>query len=387
MSSSRPLNLPTASVVAVADGPIGAGPGRTISNPGSYKLDYLRHVLSQANKPDNSGVHILDPVLERNAQGAGSCRYLLKGKRYTHVLISLSTRTIETTCLALWAWPHLTNVRIMVLPDLNEQTDWASDRPRFVRQIMEHVLRLRSLMVNEKPDEAPSIFIDFSLVLKRDEDVRKVFDRFVRAGADELPRIWEENVKLAANEELNRPWHTKTELYSPKRLQERGQVCLEKIITFMESVHRCVADPEVLVVGHGGFVNYLVEEVGDVHPDSAPPKLSDWKPGEIREYYLLWEEGLDGKSKPDGLLTETAKSRSRRVESGEWYDEDDERRKASRLQDAVMRISEENMNSPEHGSKYMEARTRIPDSFEGMEGTYLEEMMGKLHSTFVGMVA
>ena len=43
-------------------------------------------------------------------------------------------------------------------------------------------------------------------------------------------------------------------------------------------------DGQICVFGHGGFVNYMTDQVGATDTRPKVPKLSDWNTGEIRDY-------------------------------------------------------------------------------------------------------
>lgn len=68
-------------------------------------------------------------------------------------------------------------------------------------------------------------------------------------------------------------------------------------------------DMAVIVFGHGGFVNYMAQEVGDINVAMVPPRLSVWSTGESREY-LIHDRPSPG---PAQLMVETKESRARRL--------------------------------------------------------------------------
>ncbi|ETS83350.1 hypothetical protein PFICI_05226 [Pestalotiopsis fici W106-1] len=255
-----------------------------MAEPTVYKIRYARHVLSESNAGDNSGVDLHDPVLttaEREedwikdkkleeakrgtgrkwAEGKMRGQFLQHEKKSRVFMVSPLTRAIQTFLLSVTE-QELRGSRIIVEPLLIEQTLWFSDRARAVTKIqdmIEHELEYR-----------------FNGRLKMN-DLNIIWDRMIPSETKD-------------NERLDRPWHLKTNGWAPENLLERGrlavQVILQECKNFESYTGRSYTDYDICVFGHGGFVNYMTDKIGTVDVKLKVPRLTDWKTGEVREFKI-----------------------------------------------------------------------------------------------------
>ncbi|KAI4592825.1 hypothetical protein KJ359_010378 [Pestalotiopsis sp. 9143b] len=249
-----------------------------------YKIRYARHVLSESNANDNSGVDLHDPVLttpereqewimngklEESKRGTGREwaegrmreQFLQHKNRSSVFLISPLIRAIQTFLLSATE-EELRQSRIIIEPRLIEQTRWFSDRPRPIRKIQEEI---------EK-----ELQYRFNGGLKID-DLNITWDRMLQSETNDTDR-------------LSQPWYLKTGEWAPEQLIERGTRAVQAILQECKNVElstgRPYSDYEVCVFGHGGFVNYMTDKIGNVNTQVKPPRLTDWTTGEIRDYKI-----------------------------------------------------------------------------------------------------
>ncbi|KAH8655670.1 hypothetical protein BX600DRAFT_470094 [Xylariales sp. PMI_506] len=344
-------------------------------------VDYLRHARSESNRSGNQGVHILDPPLLSGSEdhksghlGRAYCetvlRPMLQSKSYTHIAVSPLTRTLSTLLQSV-SLDVLSNATILLQPLLIEQTVWFSDRCRSTKEIIE-LIRLE-LRARGAEHLIPHLKIDFTLMLQDSGDTERVYERLEGANKEEMARMRNEHVLLAESEKLNKGWHTKTSLYSPERVHERGVKCCEELVKWAKIASRSTIHPKFLIVGHGGFVSFLAEEVGDIRPYDRPPRLSVWETGELRKYNLRWgfHHGIFGY-----LLREDKRSRIERLgvahlNGNTSYDLAAERQKAEEQRQCIIELARNCSLDPAWGETYKEANTYIPSKLIGSGIEYL----------------
>lgn len=255
----------------------------TMAEPKTYQIRYARHVLSESNASDNSGVDIHDPPittpkkeddlikankLDPNKRGEGRENaeikmresFLYQETGVSVFIVSPLARVIQTFLLAAKE-DDLRHSVIIIEPLLLEQTRWFSDRARPVKKIRETI-----------EQELRARFHD-SLKLR---DLKIDWQRML-PGENETEE----------NETLDKPWHLKTGGWAPENLIERGKQAVQMILQECQKIekeHGQYVDSQLCVFGHGGFVNYMTDQVGATDTRLKVPKLSDWNTGEIRDY-------------------------------------------------------------------------------------------------------
>lgn len=258
-----------------------------MAEPGVYKIRYARHVLSESNAKDNSGVDKHDPVIttpevearwlsdgnkldiekrghgRQYAEGTMRMEWSQHEKKASVFMVSPLTRVIQTFLLSVTE-EELRTARIIIEPLLIEQTLWFSDRPRAVVKIQK--------MIEEE------LKYRFKDKLKL-EDLNIEWNRMLP-----LPSETKENEKLPKD------WHLKINDWAPENLLYRGQRALQAILaeckSFKSPTGQPYTDYDLCVFGHGGFVNCLAEEIGHIDINPTVPKLSAWRTGEIRDYKI-----------------------------------------------------------------------------------------------------
>jgi hypothetical protein len=349
--------------------------------PQAYKLRYVRHALSGSNAEDNSGVHTLDPVLTTNEveerwfqEGRLSQNKLGMGRAYveretkkrfeqykdqsTVFIVSPLARALQTFFIAV-PEQTLRNAKIVIEPLIMEQTRWFSDRARPIVMIKEIISQELGRRAFSPPLRVEDLNIDWSKMLyNRDEHGSLVGP-----------------LEKEAEETLGKPWHLKTGFWHPRNLVERGEKAVRAILEECRKVDQAgrYTDFTICVFGHGGFVNYMVEEIGNIDVSSRPPKLSDWATGEIREYLI--QDDNSSRSPRSGLMAETDESRVARhkkvASTRAGFNGVEEARKRYQLQDfiASMRYYEDHQGSASLEALYKraDAEGRNPSSITTSE--------------------
>ncbi|KAK6198204.1 CCA tRNA nucleotidyltransferase, mitochondrial [Pestalotiopsis sp. IQ-011] len=254
-----------------------------MAEPKTYQIRYARHVLSESNASDNSGVNIHDPPittpekeddlirnnkLDPMKHGHGReyaetkmREYFLRQEKGVSVfIVSPLARVIQTFLLSAKE-DDLRRSLIIIEPLLLEQTRWFSDRARPVKKIRETI----------------------------EQELQARFHgslTFQNLNIDWQRMLTGEN-ENEENETLDKPWHLKTGEWAPENLIERGKQAVQMILQECKKIEKKqgqYVDNQVCVFGHGGFVNYMTDQVGATDTRLKVPKLSDWYTGEIRDY-------------------------------------------------------------------------------------------------------
>lgn len=291
--------------------------------PETYLIRYTRHARSESNAEDNSGVHEADPPLtwpcveeewlkENPESGKVRLRrinidengekiymgrsyiekymrpifekYEKDGEQSTVFIVSPLARALQTFFITV-PYKTLKECKIILEPLIIEQTRWFSDRARSIKDLKD----LIEFELKERRDPEPLrlenlCIVWTKLLQRRDEDGNPI-----------------SQAETEDTETLDKGWHLKEDLWHPDKLLERGA----KAVQAIAEECRAADDMEgakyvsysVCVFGHGGFVNYMAEEVGDIDTRAETPKLTDWDTGETRSYKIVdcrLGEELDG---------------------------------------------------------------------------------------------
>ncbi|KAH8202982.1 hypothetical protein TruAng_002816 [Truncatella angustata] len=279
----------------------------------AYKIRYARHALSLSNAKDNSGVDLFDPPLttredeesmsligklDDGKRGGGEDYALGDMRRKFENFASLRnqskvfvvsplTRVVQTFLLAV-PDSTLKGARIVVEPLLVEQTRWFSDRSSSVREIQ--AIMRGALERKNRGQEEPLVIGDLNIDWSKMLQPRDEQGEF--CGSQET----------MDQESTDKGWHLKNNFWAPSHLIDRGLRATREVIQICREVKREAGnydDYAVCVFGHGGFVNYMVEEVGAVDLTVEPKKLSAWSVGEIRDYEI---EDIVPLAAPQGKL-------------------------------------------------------------------------------------
>ncbi|KAF7523871.1 hypothetical protein G7054_g11608 [Neopestalotiopsis clavispora] len=249
-----------------------------MAEPDVYKIRYARHVLSESNAKDNSGVDKHDPVITtpeveadwldhkkldkgklgygiQYAEGTMREEWSQHEKKASVFMVSPLTRVIQTFLLSVTE-EELRTARIIIEPLLIEQTLWFSDRPKSVNEIQK--------TIEEN-------------LQYRFEGTLKLEDLDIKWG-----KMLESKTKKTGEPQ---DYYVKTGLWAPERLLDRGQAALRSILAECKKL-KPYKDYDLCVFGHGGFVNYVTQEIGHIDVTCEPPKLSSWQTGEIRNYEI-----------------------------------------------------------------------------------------------------
>ncbi|KAH8681239.1 hypothetical protein BX600DRAFT_429197 [Xylariales sp. PMI_506] len=381
-----------------------------------YRIRYIRHAKSQSNMPENRGVHIMDPLLtnlsmEQSWKRHGywpnapqsiepkgrefATRYMVpmfadhqrNGTQSTVFLISPLTRVISTFLIAV-PYETLTTAKIIFSPLLVEQTRWFSDRVRNTDEIK--LLIAAELDQRDPPPGQPRLTMQD---LERNID----FSRLIQCRDDDGDLL--EFREEVCHNTRQQPWQLKDRFWHPRKLIERGLLATQEIIQVCRDSRGAAGykDYTVCVFGHGGFVNFLVEEVGDglylplgVHQH---PVLTTWTTGELREYEVIDLD--DSKDPTSHLLREVEECREKRLvkkwltehpgmrerdvpcASLKWYDVNEETEKRNCQRDFIVNQDYRGRNS-EIRKLYDEAdqKGRNPAAVEGSRRKYLQNVDG-----------
>jgi hypothetical protein len=356
---------------------------------GTVDFFYVRHAKSESNLDGDAGVHIYDPLLmggnddvvepgESYGKGRSYCEGILQPEfaalePRTHIAVSALARCIQTMMLSV-PLDTLRTAKITIMPILVEQTEWMSDRARSVRQIrmiIEAELKARVKKENGKLFE-PNI--NFGLLFSPDNSLKtseKELERFEKG----QNRTNEEMAELEKTDELRRPWHTKTGLYSVARVQERATEAL-KTLAFWAKIAQDHAGtrnpPQFAVFGHGGIINYMDQLHGDIGRGSG--RLTSWAYGQTRNFRLSWKL-VDGNMTTERLV---------RVEKGvvEKIEDlkDEERKETEVYKDINDRAGKTLREHKVHGQFYKDAdeQKKNPEGIPGLDDAYLSTHLGGL---------
>ncbi|CAJ2510954.1 Uu.00g065790.m01.CDS01 [Anthostomella pinea] len=280
-----------------------------------WRVDYVRHAMSESNRDENNGVHILDPKLVSGEEDRGDGRKLcctalrpyfrIEANRPTHVALSPLARAVQTMILALEI-DVLQTAKVTVLPSLIEQTDWMSDRARpsaEIKGLMRSELRLRA-----RESGIPEITVDMD------------YSAFEEVEKDE-------------------DWIKKDGPYAPHSIIERAKRAREDLREWAKASEEDSGSgkAKLAVLGHSGFVNFLIDDYSGIGClDSDTPQLGSWPYGAIGQLIL---SDVD-ENNTVVRLEETRESRKRR---GRQADGDGTEVKTAQMQrDAIVKISRRN---------------------------------------------
>lgn len=335
-----------------------------------YTIRFTRHAQAESNAPGLEGSHILDPILTtsglqqqwREARirfdhgvtpGLDYAKNEIskeleddfsQGRFRDTVVISFMTRAAQTYLAA--ATSEMLRTTLLVLQPLAiEQTIWFSDRPREPLHWVAHIeAMLRWRRQADMPDvNFDDLLIDWSHVLDgaclaRMPRSQKDMDVSTARGFHKITKEQVEDLcKKSAG--TTKPYQLKVGLWSPKKLKQRGTKMNEFLLERCRVIYKRTGRTDQLsVVGHGGFVNFMTAELGDILKveDGRPASLTDWLTGETREFYLYddWEHSPVG-----GFLYETDHSYAEHAlakgTAVAWPRELDKRKEASR-RDALL---------------------------------------------------
>ncbi|KAI1856237.1 hypothetical protein JX265_011749 [Neoarthrinium moseri] len=263
-----------------------------------YLIRYIRHAQAESNCPDSSGEDIMDPKLTTRAleedwvktkiPGATKTKvigmgrdlasgtmankfesYAAEGKFGSYFIVSPLTRALQTFLISV-PYKTLMTAKIVLEPLLTEQTIWFSDRARRRTHI--------------------------EAVFKTELECRTPPKGLHKLEFRDLDINWG-----AIDERQDREWQLKDGDWAPAKLIQRGLDATKAIIKHCRAAK---ADSgykpySVCVYGHGGFVNYMVEELGPLDFSNENMVLSAWEKGEDRVYSVVDD---DDNVQPKGNL-------------------------------------------------------------------------------------
>ncbi|KAI0022300.1 hypothetical protein F4780DRAFT_788721 [Xylariomycetidae sp. FL0641] len=273
----------------------------------------VRHAAANSNVPDNSGVHLHDPPLmpvetankypELRGKGRDFPSREIQSRIIEHeekfgpsrlFIVSALRRAMETMILGT-PLKILLRVHIWVEPYMIEQTSWISDRPS----------PRPTFIDNFKATLKEKLQIDYTDCNKAEELVQLMrehggeeFDKNMAAQLqtgvvpDSLVEMLYDtlDVDTSSLENMSDDFRYKSGDWHPERVIKRGHRC---IFAIASKVHEVLGERELPLVihlwGHGGFINYMTKDVGDVRPKGHVPKLTDWATGESRTYLLTYQ--------------------------------------------------------------------------------------------------
>ncbi|ORY65294.1 uncharacterized protein BCR38DRAFT_409010 [Pseudomassariella vexata] len=361
-----------------------------------YNIQYVRHVKSESNKPYNANVHNIDPPLlswelesqwaqesgqEGPKQGQGEGFDLIRNQVALHLadlendleepptqLIAVSPllRTLQT-CLMGTPYHLLARgnrqVQIVIHPVLVEQTYWISDRVRPTEDIK---ATISDALENReyKPKEMPLTINDLNI------------------DWDELNRHWSDD-GVPGDLEYSKTlklWNVKERFWAPENVIERGQAANRALIRLCRELCNGTrgkgaqkpGDFTLMVFGHGGFINFLAEELGNVNSEADQLRLTDWNVGEIRRYELAEADyGGDNCYLKENPARRNCRLRLRGEPSVGDYDRFAENEKRVKLRGWLKNLKEELLVGKDGSGGYIPKEEMV--NYQNIQKAYEEE--------------
>ncbi|KAI0132068.1 hypothetical protein BJ170DRAFT_229465 [Xylariales sp. AK1849] len=302
-------------------------------------------------------------------------QFEMDGNKSTVFVVSPLTRVLQTFLIAA-PYNTLRSATIILEPLIIEQTRWFSDRVRpstHIEKLIKTELKLRETPEGQSELHFDDLDIDWSKLAEA--------PNYVTGKAANL----QNGLTQWKPETEDRPWYLKDGLWAPENLIERGKRATQQVIQVCRNARKgsVYAEYTVCLFGHGGFVNFIVGELGNVaFEEDAVVGTTEWSTGELREYEVVDKD--DSMPPQPYYFVETKQSRSNRKRKEEKPDvpysveEESKKRELQRIY-IVKQTKEKLGETAEARQLYAEAdeERKNPNEVKGNNLTYINNVDGR----------